>query len=189
MALGVTMQLPETDQHSYSRSYLETRIAILMGGRIAEELFLNEVTTGAGNDIERATELARKMVCEFGMSELGPLTFGKKEEQIFLGREINQHRDYSEDTAIKIDQQVERLITNAYGSAKNIIATNREMLVRIAEALLEREVLDANEMKLLIDGKDLPPRPPLKSDDHQPPLLQVLKPERRPVSGAEPAPA
>ena len=189
MALGVTMQLPETDQHSYSRSYLETRIAILMGGRIAEELFLNEVTTGAGNDIERATELARKMVCEFGMSELGPLTFGKKEEQIFLGREINQHRDYSEDTAIKIDQQVERLITNAYGSAKNIIATNRDMLVRIAEALLEREVLDANEMKLLIDGKDLPPRPPLKIDDHQPPLQQVLKPERRPVSGAEPAPA
>ena len=189
MALGVTMQLPETDQHSYSRSYLETRIAILMGGRIAEEIFLNEVTTGAGNDIERATELARKMVCEFGMSELGPLTYGKKEEQIFLGREINQHRDYSEDTAIKIDQQVERLITNGYSAARSILTNERELLIRIAEALLEREVLDANEMKLLIEGKDLPPRPPLKNDDHQPPLQQVLKPERRPVTGAEPAPA
>ncbi len=189
MALGVTMQLPETDQHSYSRSYLETRIAILMGGRIAEELFLDEVTTGAGNDIERATELARKMVCEFGMSDLGPLTFGKKEEQIFLGREINQHRDYSEDTAIKIDQQVERLITDGYNSAKNVLTTNRDTLIRVAEALLEREVLDAAEMKLLIEGKDLPPRPPLKSDDHQPPLQQVLKPERRPITGAEPAPA
>src|SRR5256885_6057941 len=189
MALGVTMQLPETDQHSYSRSYLETRIAILMGGRIAEEIFLNEVTKGAGNDIERATELARKMVCEFGMSEFGPLTYGKKEEQIFLGREINQHRDYSEDTAIKIDQQVERLITNGYTAARGILTSERELLIRIAEALLEREVLDANEMKLLIDGKDLPPRPPLKIDDHQPPLQQVLKPERRPVTGAEPAPA
>jgi cell division protease FtsH len=129
------------------------------------------------------------MVCEFGMSELGPLTFGKKEEQIFLGREINQHRDYSEDTAIKIDQQVERLITNGYTAARGILTSERELLIRIAEALLEREVLDANEMKLLIDGKDLPPRPPLKNDDHQPPLQQVLKPERRPVTGAEPAPA
>src|SRR5437868_10645430 len=103
MALGVTMQLPIDDKHNYTKEYLETEIAIMMGGRIAEEMFLNQMSTGAGNDIERATELARKMVCEFGMSDLGPLTFGKKEEQIFLGREIAQHRDYSEDTAIKID--------------------------------------------------------------------------------------
>src|SRR5437588_3626412 len=189
MALGVTMQLPIDDKHTYTRDYLETRLAIMMGGRVAEEMFLNEVTTGAGNDIERATELARKMVCEFGMSELGPLTFGKKEEQIFLGREINQHRDYSEDTAIKIDQQVESLISTGYSSAKTVLTNDREALIRIAEALLDREVLDASEMKLLIDGKDLPPRPPLKNDDHQPPLAQVLKPERRPVTGAEPAPA
>src|SRR5438105_11395909 len=121
MALGVTMQLPETDQHSYSRNYLETRIAILMGGRIAEEIFLDDMTTGAGNDIERATELARKMVCEFGMSELGPLSFGKKEEQIFLGREIAQHRDYSEETAIRIDEQVKKLVQLAYDRAKNLI--------------------------------------------------------------------
>src|SRR5208337_5589242 len=97
MALGVTMQLPIDDKHTYSRDYLETRIAIMMGGRVAEELFLHQMTTGAGNDIEQATELARKMVCEWGMSSLGPLTFGNKEEQIFLGREIAQHRDYSED--------------------------------------------------------------------------------------------
>src|SRR2546421_7069387 len=189
MALGVTMQLPIDDKHTYTKDYLETRLAIMMGGRVAEELFLNTMTTGAGNDIEQATELARKMVCEFGMSSLGPLAFGKKEEQIFLGREINQHRDYSEDTAIKIDQQVERLITNGYTAARSILTNERELLIRIAEALLEREVLDANEVKLLIEGKDLPPRPPLKIDDHQPPLQQVLKPERRPVTGAEPAPA
>jgi cell division protease FtsH len=187
MALGVTMQLPETDQHSYGRSYLQTRLAILMGGRIAEEIFLDEMTTGAGNDIERATELARKMVCEFGMSELGPLTFGKKEEQIFLGREINQHRDYSEDTAIKIDQQVNLLISNAYKAAKDMITAERQALIRIAEALLEREVLDASEIKLLIDDKDLPPMN--KPDDPTPPLQQVLKPERKPVAGGEPAPA
>src|SRR5258708_39727884 len=134
MALGVTMQLPIDDKHNYTKDYLETEIAIMMGGRLGEELFLGQMSTGAGNDIERATELARKMVCEFGMSELGPLTFGKKEEQIFLGREINQHRDYSEDTAIKIDQQVQRLINNGYSSAKHILETERPALLRIAEA-------------------------------------------------------
>ena len=193
MALGVTMQLPETDQHSYTRSYLETRIAILMGGRIAEELFLEEMTTGAGNDIERATELARKMVCEFGMSELGPLTFGKKEEQIFLGREIAQHRDYSEDTAIKIDQEVQRLIKKGYEAAHEVLSRDRDTLVRVAEALLEREVLDSSEMKLLVEGKNLPPRPPLSKGEgktaaeEQP--VSVLRPERKPVTGGEPAPA
>ena len=108
MALGLTMQLPLDDKHCYSKDYLIAQLAILMGGRIAEEMFMNHITTGAGNDIERATELARKMVCEWGMSELGPMSFGKKEEQIFLGREIAQHRDYSEATAIEIDQQVRK---------------------------------------------------------------------------------
>ncbi|MGB9254898.1 MAG: ATP-dependent zinc metalloprotease FtsH, partial [Candidatus Korobacteraceae bacterium] len=108
MALGVTMQLPIDDKHTYTRDYLETRLAIMMGGRVAEELFLNTMTTGAGNDIEQASDLARKMVCEFGMSSLGPITFGKKEEQIFLGREISQHRDFSEETAMKIDGEVRR---------------------------------------------------------------------------------
>jgi cell division protease FtsH len=174
MALGVTMQLPIDDKHNYTKEYLETEIAILMGGRLAEELFLDQMSTGAGNDIERATELARKMVCEWGMSGLGPLTFGKKEEQIFLGREIAQHRDYSEDTAIKIDLEVRRLVDEGYQKAKVLLSGSRELLTRIAAALLEREVLDANEIKLIVEGKELPPvKLPSKDDGVQ----QVLKPE------------
>jgi cell division protease FtsH len=190
MALGVTMQLPIDDKHNYTKEYLETEIAIMMGGRIAEEMFLNQMSTGAGNDIERATELARKMVCEFGMSDLGPLTFGKKEEQIFLGREIAQHRDYSEATAIKIDDEVRRMIGQGYNTAKNILGENRDTLVRIALALLEREVLDANEIKMIIDGKELPKlTPPPKSDDG---VQQVIKPDLQPgraKGGERPAPA
>jgi len=174
MALGVTMQLPIDDKHNYTKEYLETEIAILMGGRLAEELFLNQMSTGAGNDIERATELARKMVCEWGMSSLGPLTFGKKEEQIFLGREIAQHRDYSEDTAIKIDMEVRRLVDDGYGRAKALLSDSRDVLTRIANALLEREFLDANEIKMIVEGKELPPiKLPSKDDGVQ----QVLKPE------------
>ena len=191
MALGVTMQLPIDDKHNYTKEYLETEIAIMMGGRLAEEIFLNQMSTGAGNDIERATEMARKMVCEFGMSDLGPLTFGKKEEQIFLGREIAQHRDYSEATAIKIDEEVKRLVSKGYETAKGILAANHETLVRIALALLEREVLDANEIKMIIEGKELPKIvPPAKGDDG---VQQVLKPEPgRPgiaKGGEHPAPA
>ena len=121
MALGVTMQLPIDDKHSYNKDYLEAQLAILMAGRIAEEIFMHHITTGAGNDIERATDMARKMVCEWGMSELGPMSFGKKEEQIFLGREIAQHRDYSEDTAIKIDEQVRKFVDQGYARARGII--------------------------------------------------------------------
>ncbi len=192
MALGVTMQLPLDDKHTYTKDYLETRLAIMMGGRIAEELFLDTMTTGAGNDIEQATELARKMVCEFGMSQLGPITFGKKEEQIFLGREIAQHRDFSEDTAIKIDQEVRRLVDGGYKAATEILANNRDALVRIAQALLDREVVDANEIKMLIEGKQLPAKvgPPPKGEEE---VQQVLKPEpgRAPgiAPGERPAPA
>jgi len=175
MALGVTQQLPVDDRHNYTKEYLETDIAILMGGRLAEELFLSQMSTGAGNDIERATELARKMVCEWGMSDLGPLTFGKKEEQIFLGREIAQHRDYSEDTAIKIDGEVRKLGSKGYDTAKHILDENRETLQKIASALLVREVLDASEIALLVEGKELPPfKSPPKPDDG---VQQVLKPE------------
>ena len=179
MALGVTMQLPVDDRHNYYKNYLETQIAILMGGRIAEEMFLGVMSTGAGNDIERATDMARKMVCEWGMSELGPLTFGKKEEQIFLGREIAQHRDYSEDTAIKIDQEVRKLVNSGYGTAKQILSDNRETLEKVAKALIEREVLDANEIKMLVDGKELPPMPPpsSKPDDG---VQHVIKPDLQP---------
>jgi cell division protease FtsH len=142
-----------------------TQLAILMGGRVAEEKFMHHVTTGAGNDIERATDLARKMVCEWGMSELGPMSFGKKEEQIFLGREIAQHRDYSESTAIEIDQQVRKLVDGGYQDAKKIIAERQEAMKRIAESLLEREVLDGAEVKALIDGTPLPPLANPKNTD------------------------
>ena len=189
MALGLTMQLPTDDRHNLYKNYLETGIAIFMGGRIAEELFLNQMSTGAGNDIERATELARKMVCEWGMSDLGPLTFGKKEEQIFLGREIAQHRDYSESTAIQIDEEVKKIVSIGYATAKKILSENRETLIRIAKALIEREVLDASEIKMLVDGQDLPPIKPLpaKTDDG---VQQVIKPDRVPAkSGERPATA
>src|SRR6185295_1079276 len=129
MALGLTMQLPLDDKHCYSKDYLSAQLAILMGGRIAEEMFMHHITTGAGNDIERATDLARKMVCEWGMSEMGPISLGQKEEQIFLGREIAQHRDYSEATAIRIDEQVKMMVEGGYNRAKKIIEDNREDLV------------------------------------------------------------
>ncbi len=129
-----------------------------MGGRAAEEIFLNHMTTGAGNDIQRATELARKMVCEWGMSEkLGPLTFGQKEEQIFLGKEFARHRDYSESTAIKIDSEIREIVGNSYKQAKKIIEENKPVVERIAMALLERETLDAGEIEALIEGRELPP--------------------------------
>ena len=191
MALGVTMQLPETDKHNYTLDYLNTQIAVMMGGRLAEEIFLNQMSTGAGNDIERATEMSRKMVCEWGMSSLGPLTFGKKEEQIFLGRELSQHRDFSEETAREIDSEVRRLVNTGYEKAKSIILENRDAMVRIALALLEREVLDATELKLILEGKQLPARViPQKGDGDG--VQQVLKPEpgRTPgIAPGKPSPA
>jgi len=190
MALGVTMQLPETDKHNYTLDYLETRIAVMMGGRLAEEIFLNQMSTGAGSDIESATDMARKMVCEWGMSTLGPLTFGKKDEQIFLGREIAQHRDFSEETAKHIDSEVRRFVNSGYENAKKLILENRDTLERIAQALLEREVLDAAELKLIIDGQPLPARViPNKGDDG---VQQVLRPEpgRTPgIAPGKPSPA
>ena len=158
MALGLTQQLPMDDRHTYSREYLSGRIAVAMGGRLAEEIFLNTMTTGAGNDLEVATEMARKMVCEWGMSEnLGPLTFGKKDEQIFLGKDLAQHKDYSESTAILIDNEVKRIVTESYERAKQIVMENKEPLQRIAEALLEREVLEAEEVARLVRGEELEP--------------------------------
>ncbi len=158
-ALGVTQQLPVDDKHTYSREYLEAALAVMMGGRVSEEICLDKMTTGAGNDLERATEIARKMVCEWGMSDaIGPLTFGKKEEAIFLGREIAQHRDYSEATAVEIDREVKKIVTEAYHRARKILEENGEALVRVAEALLEREVLDAEQIAALVRGDTLPAR-------------------------------
>ena len=195
MALGVTQQLPEGDRHNYSQEYLLGQIAILMGGRIAEETFLGSITTGASNDIERATELARAMVCEYGMSEMGPLTFGKKEEQIFLGREIAQHRDFSEDTAVKIDDQVKKIVTNQFERAKAIIEENRETMIRLAECLLERESLDGVEIRRIVAGLPLDENPPVESggDQDRPqlkePTAKPLKPILPPIAGGNPQPA
>jgi cell division protease FtsH len=195
MALGVTMQLPIDDKHTYTKEFLESQLAVLMGGRAAEEIFLHHITTGAGNDIERATEIARQMVCEWGMSTLGPLTFGRKEEAIFLGREIAQHRDYSEDTAIKIDIEVRGIVNLGYSKARQILETHSDALERVAKALLDREVLDASELKLLMEGKTLPDKIPPPS---APPVAtreptMTLRPEPRPIpglaKGEKPAPA
>ncbi|HXH39970.1 MAG TPA: ATP-dependent zinc metalloprotease FtsH [Thermoanaerobaculia bacterium] len=145
-ALGLTQQLPTEDKYSYSKRYLEAMLAVLMGGRLAEEIFIGEITTGAGNDIERASAMARRMVCEWGMSELGPVTFGKKEEAIFLGREFAQHQDFSEATAVEIDREVKRILDKAYNQAKEIITNHKPALDRIARKLLERETLEGWEV-------------------------------------------
>ncbi len=194
MALGVTMQLPTDDKHTVTKDYLETQLAILMGGRCAEEIYLKQMTTGAGNDIERASELARKMVCEYGMSRLGPLTFGKKEEQIFLGREIAQHRDFSEETARQIDSEVRSLVDSGYQSAYSILDQNHPIMHRLATALLERETIDANEIKMLIEGRELPPLnpPPTNGSASGDPEVKVLKPEPGRAAGfpeGSPSPA
>jgi cell division protease FtsH len=156
-ALGVTTYLPMDEKHTYSKDYLEAMISYAMGGRAAEKLVFNELTTGAGNDIERATQLARKMVCEWGMSDkLGPLTFGKKEEEIFLGREISQHRDYSEETAMIIDEEVKKIVNSCMERAEKILSANIAILHRLSEALLEREILDGEEIDKIIRGETLP---------------------------------
>ncbi len=152
-AMGLTQQLPMDEKHTYPRKYLLDSLAVLMGGRAAEELVLNEMTSGAGNDIERATDTARKMVCEWGMSEqLGPLTFGQREEQIFLGREFAQHRDYSEQTAVLIDKEITRIVSEAYHQAKRIIQDNMNTLHALAQALLERETLVESDIDAIMAG-------------------------------------
>jgi cell division protease FtsH len=193
MALGVTMQLPEADKHNYTRDYLNDQIAILLGGRLAEEITSGGMTTGAGNDLERSTELARKMVCEWGMSEaMGPLTFGKKEEQIFLGREIAQHQDYSEDTAIRIDHEVKRFVQSNYERAKLVLEEHRASLERIAEELLVREVLDAEQVRRIVAGEALEahkpqPLPPSVEDSRRaakerPGIAQPIPPLHKPIT-------
>jgi cell division protease FtsH len=194
MALGLTTMLPLEDKHNYSRDYLNDQIAILLGGRLAEEITMNGMTTGAGNDLERSTEMARKMVCEWGMSDaMGPLTFGKKEEQIFLGREIAQHQDYSEDTAVHIDQEIKRIISNNYDKAKNLLIEHKTALLQIADALLAREVLDAEQVRRIAAGEpleDVVPAPsPVTPDDgprrplkERPSIVPPLQPLNKPLT-------
>jgi cell division protease FtsH len=163
-ALGVTQQLPTEDRLNLSKEFAQNQIAILMGGRVAEEVFFSQQTTGAGNDIEVATELARKMVCEWGMSDkVGPLAFGKKQEEIFLGREFAQRHDYSEQTAIEIDSEIRKLVTDNYERAKKVISEDKKTLEAIAEALLEYETLDHADIETLMAGRALDrPKPTAK---------------------------
>lgn len=158
MALGITMQLPVDDRHNYSREYLENMLVMLLGGRVAEELILDQMTTGASNDIERATKMARNMVCKWGMSDkLGPMTFGESNDQVFLGKELGQHKDFSEDTARLIDSEVRRIIDTAHDIARKLLSENKDMLHKIAEALLERETISGNDIDIIMKGGELPP--------------------------------
>ncbi len=169
MALGITQQLPVEDRHTTSLSYAESRICVLLGGRVAEEKIFNEKTTGAGQDIDQATELSRKMVCEWGMSDkLGPVTYGKKEEQIFLGREIAQHRDYSEDTAQQIDREVRRIVEDAYKKVQIMIDENIDVLHKMAEALLTYETLEADDVDKIARGLEIDRPKPLETKLHSP---------------------
>jgi ATP-dependent Zn proteases len=162
-ALGLTQQLPIDEKHTYPREYLDNNIAILLGGRAAEEIVLHDFTTGAGNDIERATNLARKMVCEWGMSEkMGPLSYGKKEEQIFLGREFATHKDYSEETAKQIDAEVVSIVKRNYEKAKDLLNNHIEILHKMVAELLEKEVLNTAEIDAII-GNALPKDQPADS--------------------------
>ena len=157
-ALGVTSYLPIDEKHTYSKEYLEAIITYALGGRAAEKIIFNHYTTGAGNDIEKATNIARKMVCEWGMSDkLGPLSYGAKEEEIFLGREIQRHKDYSEKTAVEIDGEIRGIVTEAMIRAEKILTDNMEILHKLSKELLEREILDSEEIDKLIRGEVLPP--------------------------------
>ncbi len=156
MALGLTQQLPIDERHTYAKAYLDNNIAILLGGRVAEQLIFGDVTTGAGNDLERATELARKMVCTWGMSEkIGPLTYGKKDEQVFLGKELVQHKDYSESTAIVIDTEIKNIINQNLEKVQKLLAEQKDILVKLAEILLEEESLDTDQIDAIVNGKEV----------------------------------
>jgi cell division protease FtsH len=167
-ALGVTSYLPIDEKHTYSKEYLEAVITYALGGRAAEKIVFNHYTTGAGNDIEKATNIARKMVCEWGMSEkLGPMSYGAKEEEIFLGREIQKHRDYSEKTAIEIDEEIRGIISQAMNRAEKILRDNIGLLHSLSKELLEREILDSDEIERIIKGEELPPVPVVETPREQ----------------------
>ncbi len=191
MALGVTQQLPMDDRYTHSRGYLMTTLAVLFGGRVAEQMVFNEMWTGAGNDIERATELAHKMVCEWGMSEeLGPMTFGKHEEQVFLGRDLAHAKNYSEHTAVEIDREVRRLVDRAYNAANKLLSEHVTLLHALAERLLEKEVVDGAEVAAMVaahrEGRPLPASEPLAASADGASTAPRDKP--RVAEGAEPAP-
>jgi cell division protease FtsH len=196
-ALGITASLPEEDRHNYTKSWLQGQLKMLFGGRVAEEMIFGEtkITTGAGNDIERATDLARRMVTQFGMSPaIGPMAVGDQPQEVFLGRDLSHRREVSEKTAELVDAEVKRILDDAYEETKGVLEGHTDLLERIAEALLERETLDADDIKLLEEGSPLPPVPPV-----EPPKALGAGPEspepspatEKPLEGAggEPAPA
>ncbi|HPW19113.1 MAG TPA: cell division protein FtsH, partial [Candidatus Aminicenantes bacterium] len=152
-ALGLTQQLPLDDRYTYTKDYLEAQLSVLMAGCIAENMFLNKTTTGAANDFEKATEIARKMVCQWGMSELGPLTFGERDDLIFLGRDLAVNKNFSEKTSERIDEEVKKIVMRCFQRTQELMESNRDKLVRIAELLLEREVLSSDEINAIVDGK------------------------------------
>ncbi|WP_290919426.1 ATP-dependent zinc metalloprotease FtsH [Halodesulfovibrio sp.] len=185
-ALGVTMQLPGEDRYGYSRSFLETNLVVLLGGRVAEEIIFDDITTGAGNDIERATKMARKMVCEWGMSEaIGPLNIGEQGEEVFIGREWAQSRNFSDETARLVDAEVKRIVDTARSTARQLLEDNIEILHRIADSLLDRETISGADIDLLIDGKELPPQEDTNGKDSAP----AEKPEEAPDAFAKAAAA
>jgi cell division protease FtsH len=179
MALGVTQQLPLDDRYTYSKVYLEAQLSVFMAGRVAEQMFLEKTTTGAANDFEKATDIARKMVCQYGMSDLGPLTFGERDDLVFLGRDLTTHKNFSEKTSERIDEEVKKIITRNYDRAKKLIEENKDKLAKIAEALLEREVLDSEEIEEIIFGK----KPKKKS----PKVKKTEKLKEEKVSKGKPA--
>jgi cell division protease FtsH len=164
MALGLTQQLPLDDRYTLSKVYLESQLSVLMAGRVAENMFLNKSTTGAANDFEKATDIARKMVCQYGMSDLGPLAFGERDDLIFLGKELAMHKNFSEKTAERIDDEVRKIVTRNFDRAKDLVENNKDKLVKIAEALLEKEVLDSDEIEAIVHGKKLKKKVPKKKE-------------------------
>jgi cell division protease FtsH len=178
------MALPTEDRYLQSKTEFEDKIAGLLGGNVAERLVFGDTTTGASNDIEKATEIARAMVCQYGMSDLGPLAFGKKEEQIFLGREIAQHRDFSEETAIRIDQEVRRIVDEQYARATKILEEHRDVMDRLVEALLENESLDSAQIRRVIAGLPVngdDPAPSATDGDGKPEREESKQPFKKPI--------
>ncbi|MGB2843729.1 MAG: cell division protein FtsH, partial [Candidatus Aminicenantaceae bacterium] len=163
LALGTTQQLPLDDRYTYSKDYLEAQLSVLMAGRAAEKLILGKITTGAANDFEKATEIARKMVCQWGMSDLGPLTFGERDDLIFLGRDLAMHKNFSEKTAELIDLEVKKIINKNFERTQIILEKNKDKLIKVAEALLEKEILNSDELNAVIEGKKIAARKKVSS--------------------------
>jgi cell division protease FtsH len=192
MALGVTQQLPIDDRHNYTREYLESTLSVMMGGRVSEKMFMNVLTTGAGDDLNKATDMVRKMVCDWGMSDkLGPLTFGRREQEIFLGRDIMQHKDYSEETAELIDQELKRFAREAYERAEQVVGSNKDALERVALALLEYEVLDGEEVGSLVKGASVESlragrRPPTRPEAQPARPVVEARPDRAATAPFDP---